>query len=136
DIHPPTSVAAEFEAVNGAAQEVQAKVLSAEGTTNRMVLLAQANATAKIRAAEGNAVRATANAAARGARFANQLAAYRVAPEVYTNRLHLLTVGRALAGTRKYLIGPTNTHNVFQVDLQENLQPGLLEGVKVDESKH
>jgi len=47
-----------------------------------------------------------------------------------------LTVGRALAGTRKYLIGPTNTHNIFQVDLQETLQPGLLEGVKVDESKH
>jgi regulator of protease activity HflC (stomatin/prohibitin superfamily) len=134
DIHPPTSVAAEFEAVNGAAQDVQAKVLSAEGKTNRIVLLAHADGTARIRAAEGAAVRSTTNAAAQGARFANQLAAYRVAPEIYTNRLHLLTVGRALAGTRKYIIGPTNTHNVFQVDLLDKLQPDLLD-VNVDANK-
>jgi regulator of protease activity HflC (stomatin/prohibitin superfamily) len=127
DIHPPTSVASEFEAVNGAAQDVQAKVLSAEGKTNRIVLLAHADGTAKIRAAEGAAMRSTTNAAARGAQFANQLAAYQVAPEVYTNRLHLLTVGRALAGTRKYIIGPTNTHNVFQIDLLEKGQPSLLD---------
>lgn len=134
DMHPPTSVAAEFEAVNGAAQEVQAKVLGAEGITNRIVLLAQADATAMIHAAEGSAMRATTNAAARGARFANQLVAYHAAPEVYTNRLQLLTVGRALAGARKYVVGPTNTHNVFQVNLQENFQPSLLD-VDVDENK-
>jgi hypothetical protein len=39
-----------------------------------------------------------------------------------------------LAGTRKYIIGPTNTHNVFQVDLLENLQPSLLD-VNVDANK-
>jgi regulator of protease activity HflC (stomatin/prohibitin superfamily) len=127
DIHPPTSVASEFEAVNGAAQDVQAKVLSAEGKTNRIVLLAHADGTARIRAAEGAAVRAVTGAAARAAMFTNQIAAYRVAPEVYTNRLHLLTVGRALAGTRKYIIGPTNTHNVFQIDLLEQGQPSLLD---------
>ena len=127
DIHPPTTVAADFEAVNGAAQEVQAKVLAAQGATNRIVLLAQAEGVEKIRAAEGAAIRATTGAAAQGARFANQIAAYNVAPEVYSSRLYLQTVAKAAAGTRKYLIGPTNTHNVFQIDLQDKLRPDLLD---------
>ena len=127
DIHPPTTVAAAFEAVNGAAQEVQAKVLKAQGETNKIVLLAQAEGVEKIRAAEGAAVRATTSAAAQGARFANQVAAYNVAPEVYSSRLYLQTVAKAAAGTRKYLIGPTNTHNVFQIDLQDKLRPDLYD---------
>ena len=127
DIHPPTTVAADFEAVNGAAQEVQAKVLAAEGATNRIVLLAQAEGVEKIRAAEGAAIRATTSAAAQGARFANQVAAYNVAPEVYSSRLYLQTVAKAAAGTRKYLIGPTDTHNVFQIDLQDKLRADLLD---------
>ena len=46
------------------AQEVQAKVLAAQGATNRIILLAQAEGVEKIRAAEGAAIRATTAAAA------------------------------------------------------------------------
>jgi modulator of FtsH protease HflK len=127
DIHPPVAVAPAFEEVNGAAQAVQASVLAAQGQTNRILLLAQAEAAAQIRAAEGAAVRATTTAAARAARFANQVAAYQAAPDVYPSRLYLQAIARATAGTRKYLVAPTNTQDVVQLNLEDKLRPDLLD---------
>jgi membrane protease subunit HflK len=135
DIHPPTTVAGDFEAVNGAEQEVQAKVFKAQGETNAIVLLAQAKAIETTNAASGAAIRATTTAAARAARFTNQIAAYQVAPEVYASRIHLQAVASAAAHTRKYLIGATNTHNVFQIDLKESIADSMLRDVKIDSEK-
>lgn len=126
-IHPPTSVAQEFEAVNGAEQEVQSKILRAQGETNKTVQLAAAESLEKIRAAEGAALRRTTGATAQAARFANQIAAYEAAPAVYPQRLYLQTVARATAGTRKYIVGPTNTHDVIQLNLEDKLRPDLLD---------
>ena len=134
DIHPPTSVAKEFEAVNAAAQEVQAKILRAQGETNKTVQLAQAESQEKIRAAEGAALRRTTGATAQAARFANQIAAYNAAPTVYPQRLYLQTVARATAGTRKYLVAPTNTHDVIQLNLEDKLRPDLLD-INIEPSK-
>ena len=134
DIHPPTSVAKEFEAVNAAAQEVQAKILRAQGETNKTVQLAQAESLEKIRAAEGAALRRTTGATAQAARFANQIAAYNAAPTVYPQRLYLQTVARATAGTRKYIVGPTNTHDVIQLNLEDKLRPDLLD-INVEPTK-
>ena len=119
DIHPPTGVAADFEAVNGAAQDVEAKILRAQGETNKTILLAQANAQQAVRVAQGDALRRTASTAAQAARFANQIVAYQSAPEVYPQRLYLQAFATASAGARKYLVAPTNTHNVFQVNLED-----------------
>ena len=134
DIHPPTSVAKEFEAVNAAAQEVQAKILRAQGQTNKIIQLAQAESQEKIRAADGAALRRTTGATAQAARFANQIAAYNAAPTVYPQRLYLQTVARATAGTRKYLVAPTNTHDVIQLNLEDKLRPDLLD-INVEPSK-
>jgi modulator of FtsH protease HflK len=126
-IHPPVPVAGEFEAVNGAAQEVEAKILKAEGETNKTILLAQAEAQEKVRVAEGEALRRVSGSVAQAARFTNQIAAYQAAPEVYPTRLYLQTLARAIAGARKYIVGPTNTQNVVQIDLQDKLRPDLLD---------
>ena len=130
DIHPPTKVAGDFEAVNGAAQGVQAAILRAEGETNRTVLLAQAEALEKVRAAEGNAIRRTTSAAAQAASFTNQIAAFNAAPGVYPSRLYLQTAARAIAGSRNYVVSPTNAHEIFQLNLEERLG-GDLSGMIV-----
>ena len=127
DIHPPTTVAADFEAVNAAAQTVQAKILKAQGETNWVILLAQAEALEKVRAADGAALRRVTGATAQAARFTNQIAAYTAAPDVYPQRLYLQTVARATAGARKYIVAPTNTHDVIQLDLQDKLRADLLD---------
>jgi membrane protease subunit HflK len=126
-IHPPVPVAGDFEAVNGAAQEVEAKILKAEGETNKTILLAQAEAQEKVRVAESEALRRVSGAIAQAARFTNQITAYQAAPEVYPARLHLQTFARASADARKYLVAPTNTSDVIQIDLQDKLRPDLLD---------
>ncbi|MFM2296058.1 MAG: Modulator of FtsH protease HflK [Verrucomicrobiota bacterium] len=127
DIHPPTTAAADYEAVNGASQQVQAKVFKAEGDATKDNLLAQAQALEDVRAAEGRAAGKVSGANAQAARFANQLVAYRTAPEVYSQRLYLQTFARATANTRKYLIMATNAHEVFQLNLEEKLRPDILD---------
>jgi membrane protease subunit HflK len=127
DIHPPTTAAADYEAVNGASQQVQAKVFKAEGDATKDNLLAQAQALEDVRAAEGRAAGKVSGANAQAARFANQLTAYRTAPEVYSQRLYLQTFARATANARKYLIMATNAHEVFQLNLEEKLRPDILD---------
>jgi membrane protease subunit HflK len=122
DIHPPTTVASDFEAVNAAAQGVESKVLRAQGVTNQTLLLAQATANRTVSVAQGAALRRTTGAASQAARFANQVAAYSAAPDVYPQRLYLQTFATASAGVRKYVIAPTNTHDVLQLNLEEKPQ--------------
>jgi membrane protease subunit HflK len=131
DIHPPVTVAGAFEDVNGAAQTVEAKILRAEGQTNKTVLLAQADALERVRTAEGEATNRVAAAAAQAARFTNQIAAYLAAPEVYPPRLLLQTLARASAGTRKYLVSSTNTHEVIQLNLEDTMREDLLRNLTV-----
>jgi modulator of FtsH protease HflK len=131
DIHPPVTVADSFENVIGAVQEVEAKILKAEGETNKTILQAQAGALEAVRAAEGEATRRVAGATAQAARFTNQIAAYQAAPEVYPARLHLQTLARASAGTRKYLVAQTNGHEVIQLNLEDTTREDLLRNLRV-----
>lgn len=135
DVHPPTKVASAFEDVDGAAQGVKSAMLKAEADTNRTVLLAQAAAEAETNAAVAAAMYRTASAHADAARFTNQLAAYHAAPDVYPERLYVQTIAQATAGARKYIIGPTNTHDVFQIDLQDKISPDLLENLSVSTNR-
>jgi membrane protease subunit HflK len=136
DIHPPTTVASAFEAVNGAEQEVQTKILTAEGATNAIVLLAQAKAIETTNGASGDAIRVTTTATARAARFTNQMAAYQAAPEVYPRLLFVQTIASAAANTRNYVIGATNTHRVTQLDLKESIANEMLNGIRVGSEKN
>jgi modulator of FtsH protease HflK len=135
DIHPPVKVASSFEDVNGAAEEVNSKILKAEGDTNRTVVLAQATARAEVLVAEGAAQQRVSSARADAARFTNQIAAYQAAPEVYPGRVYLQTVARAAADARKYVIGPTNVHGVFQINLEDKIAPDILESLSVQTNR-
>jgi HflK protein len=127
DIHPPVKVADAYQAVIGARQEIEAKILKAEGEAARMVPLAKAEAQKKVREAQAEAQRRISSAAAQAGQFTNQIAAYNASPEVYPQRLYLQTLAQASAGTRKYIVAPTNTAEVIQLDLQDKLRPDLLD---------
>ncbi len=127
DIHPPVKVADAYQAVIGARQEVESKILKAEGEAARMVPLAKAEALKKVREAQAEAQRRTLGAAAQAGQFTNQIAAYTASPIVYPKRLYLQTLSHASAGTRKYIVAPTNTDEVIQLDLQDKLRPDLLD---------
>jgi len=126
-IHPPIKVAGDFERVLGALQEKEATNHLARAYAAERVPLAQAEAVRKVNEAEAYRARLTSLAAGTAARFTNQVLAYQASPEVYRLRTYLDTVSRSIAPARKYVIVPSNTHEVVTLNLEDRLRRDLLD---------
>lgn len=131
DIHPPVKVADAYEAVNGAQQDYETKVLRAEGEQSRIVPMAEAEGQRRIREAEAQAVHNVAEAQSRSAQFTNQVVAFAAAPQVYPQRLYLSTLARSIQGARKYILTSTNTHNIYQLNLEDKVRFDLSSEVQI-----
>ncbi len=130
DIHPPVKVAADYEAVVGARQEIESKILKARGEAEKTIPTAQALAQQKILEAESEALRRVAAAEAQALRFANQIAAYKISPEIYRQRLYLQALASSSSGARKYVIAQTNVSNIIQLNLEDKIS-SIFEQVAV-----
>ena len=126
-IHPPVKVAPEFEKVFGALQDREATNYYAEAYAAERLPLAQAEASRKVDEAEAYRARLTSAATGTAARFTNQVLAYNASPDVYRLRTYLDTVSRALAPVRKYVVVPTNTHEVVILNLEDKIRQDLLD---------
>ena len=138
DIHPPVGdkrmpVAAAYEAVIGAVAEKEAKILAAEGYRAETLPRAVADSARKLNEAHAAATRKTAIAAGQAGQFTNQLAAYLAAPTVFRQRSYLEAFTKAVAPARKLVIGPTNTHDVIILNLEEKFTQGLADGVVIQD---
>src|SRR5207244_3119550 len=127
DLHPPVKVAPEFEKVIGATHTKQAKILAARAEQIRTNALSEAQATNIINQAAAYKVRKELGAAAKAGLFTNQVAAFEASPTVYAERAYLDTFVRSTANARKYILLTTNTHDIFQLDFQERINPALLQ---------
>ena len=126
-IHPPVKVAPEFEKVFGALQDREATNYYAEAYAAERLPLAQAEAVRKVDEAEAYRARITAAATGTAARFTNQVLAYQASPDVYRLRTYLDTVSRALGPVRKYVVVPTNAHQVVILNLEDKIRQDLLD---------
>lgn len=140
DIHPPmgtkeNQVASAYEQVIGAIAQKEAKILEAEGYRAETLPTAGANSTRKLNHAQARAAKLTGEAAGRSAQFANQLAAYQAAPKVFLQRTYLDTLTKSLAPTRKLVLGPTNTTDVIQFNLEDKLRQDMTDLYLEDPSK-
>jgi len=126
DIHPPVSVAPEFQKVVSAAQSKQAQILAAQAGAISNRAAADAKAFQLVAQAEAERERAEVNVGARAALFTNQVPAYAAAPSVYQQRAYLQAFAKATAPARKYVIATTNAHDVIQFDLQDKIRTDLL----------
>ena len=132
DMHPPignknTPVAASFEAVIGALQDKESKILAAEGYRLATVPRANAEAAKLVNEAEAYRIQKVANSGAQAARFTNQLSAYKASPTVYLQRTYLDTLSKAISGPRKYVLAATNTEDILLINLEDKLRPDLLD---------
>jgi regulator of protease activity HflC (stomatin/prohibitin superfamily) len=127
DLHPPVKVAPEYEKVIGAIQTRQAKILAARADEIKTNALASAQSTNLINQASAESTARQIGALAQAALFTNQIPAFHAAPSVYAQRAYLQAFSRATAGARKYILLPTNSHEVFTIDLQEKITTGLLD---------
>ncbi|MGD0539687.1 MAG: protease modulator HflK [Verrucomicrobiota bacterium] len=134
-VHPPVKVAPAFEEVIGAMQDRDATNLYAHAEAAEILPLAHAEAAEKTNLAAVYGLRETTAASAEAARFTNQLAAYRASPDVYRVRTYLDTLGRSIAGARKYIVVPTNAHEVVILDLEDRIRPDLLNELSLPATK-
>lgn len=127
DIHPPVKVASAYEAVVGALQEKEAKILKAEGERFKTNALSGAEAFKIVREAEAYQARKEAGAIAQAAQFTNQMVAWQAAPDVYAVRSYLQTLARASRDARKIVFAATNTQEIIFLNLEEKVRPDLLD---------
>jgi regulator of protease activity HflC (stomatin/prohibitin superfamily) len=127
DVHPPVSVAGSYEAVIGATQKREADILKARADAVATNAWSQGEAVRKQRDAEATRVRTTMNAAARAARFTNQIPAFSAAPSVYAQLAYFQTLNGSSSGTRKIIIAATNSEDIVVLNLEEKLRRDLLE---------
>jgi membrane protease subunit HflK len=134
DIHPPMgskdkAVAAAYEQVIGAIAQKEARILEAEGEKAELIPRAAADATRRRNEAAAEATRKLAIASGKAAQFRKQMVAYDSAPRTYRERAYITSVASALSGSRKLVIGPTNTHDVVILNLEDKLRPDLSDVV-------
>lgn len=127
DLHPPQKVAQAFENVVGARQESESRIREAEGYAAKTVSLARGEADRLVREAEGFRFQRVATAEAQAGQFQHQIKAYEASPEVYSMRARLLAMMNNSTNVRYIVKTTTNTHDVFQLDLQEKVTPDMAD---------
>jgi membrane protease subunit HflK len=126
DIHPPVSVAADYENVVGAIQQMIAKTNMAVADAISTNTLAGAVAFTTTNVAEAARIQLATSAWARAALFTNQIPAFEAAPSVYEQRAYFQVFADATANARKYVLLVTNTDNVLIFDLEDKIREDLL----------
>jgi membrane protease subunit HflK len=126
DLHPPVKVGKDYENVVAAQQKKEATILEARSDEIRTNALSDAQATTIVNNAIAESTNRVAVTLARAGMFTNQIPAFEAAPSVYVVRKYLDTFVRATASARKYLVLTTNTHDVIQFDLKDDIANKLL----------
>jgi regulator of protease activity HflC (stomatin/prohibitin superfamily) len=126
DIHPPTTVASDYEKVVGAEQSKLAKILAAKADAIKTNALADALAFTTTNVAEAGRVQLESAEFARAALFTNQIPAFEAAPSVYRQRVYFQMFPEATANARKYILLVTNTQDVVIFDLEDKIREDLL----------
>jgi regulator of protease activity HflC (stomatin/prohibitin superfamily) len=126
DIHPPVTVAGDYEKVVGAEQTKLATILAAQAEAIRTNALADALAFTMTNIADATRQRLEVSALAHAALFTNQIPAFEAAPSVYQQRAYFKAFADATASSRKYVLLVTNTEDVVIFDLEDKIREDLL----------
>jgi modulator of FtsH protease HflK len=126
DIHPPQKVAVAFENVVGARQEAEARLREAEGYAIRTVELARGEAARIVAEADGSRLQKVATAQGRAERFKQQVLAYQAAPRVYETRAKMQIIQNS-TNVRFIVKTATNRQDLFQIDLEEKITPDITD---------
>jgi modulator of FtsH protease HflK len=129
DIHPPIKVAPAFQEINQALQENQARLRMTEGYAVRTVSLAKAEAERRIFEAQSYYHQKVSGAQAQAAAFTNQMAAFDASPEVFRTRARLEALERGSTNTWKYVVMATNSHEVFNFNLEHKIRSDLMDAM-------
>lgn len=122
DIHPPTKVAASFQSVIATRQENEAKLREAEGYAIKTRTMAEAEAKREVMSAETYRAERVTAAVAEAAQFQNKILAYNESPGVFLQRAYLQAWSAGSTNARKYVLLATNAHEVIQLNLEDKIR--------------
>jgi membrane protease subunit HflK len=126
DIHPPTTVAGDYEKVVGAEQIRLATNLLAQADAIMTNALSLAQAVVTTNTAEANRTQVVTSWYGRADLFTNQIAAYEAAPSVYKQRAYYAMFPDATKNSRKYILLVTNSQNILIFDLEDKIRADLM----------
>ena len=126
DIHPPTTVAGDYEKVIGAEQTKLATILAARAYAISNDAMAGAQAFTTTNLADATRLQLEVSRFAQAALFTNQIPAFEAAPSVYKQRVYFQTFVDATRNARKYVLLVTNTQDVMWFDLEDKIREDLL----------
>ncbi|MEY2408105.1 MAG: hypothetical protein QOF48_775 [Verrucomicrobiota bacterium] len=126
DVHPPVTVGAAYERVVGTKQKREADILRARAYAISTNAMAQAEAVRRKLDAGAESARRVSSAMANESLFTNQAAAYRAAPEVYTQRTYLQTLARSGANARKFVLATTNSSEILLLNMEDRIRDDIL----------
>ncbi len=126
DIHPPTTVAGDYEKVIGAEQTKLATILAARAYAISTNALAGAQAFTMTNLADATRLQLKVSRYAQAALFTNQIPAFEAAPSVYKQRVYFQMFADATRNARKFILLVTNTEDVVIFDLEDKIRADLL----------
>jgi membrane protease subunit HflK len=126
DIHPPTTVAGDYEKVIGAEQTKLATILAARAYAISNIALAGAQAFTTTNLADATRLQLEVSRFAQAALFTNQIPAFEAAPSVYKQRVYYQTFADATRNAKKYVLLVTNTQDVLWFDLEDKISADML----------
>jgi membrane protease subunit HflK len=97
--------------------------------------MAAADSSRIVREAEAYRQRRGVLAQADADRFVTQLESTRRSPRVFRARAYLHSLSRALAGSRKYIIGAEAPHEVLQFNFEDKLSSDLFDFSPIPDSE-
>jgi len=136
DIHPPTAAAGAYENVIGGLQTKETRILEAKGVAAARLPKAEGDAFKRVAQAQGQAAAKIADATASGAKFTNQITAFKASPRVYAERTYLETLASAIRPARKYVLLTTNTTDVVSMNLEDKARLDDISNVVLPELKN
>jgi len=117
-VHPPAETSEAYEGVINAYEQMESLIHQAHGEEAMIKAVAQAQQARLVDDAEIYSNRVTGLAVPQAKRFAIQMKAYRIQPEVYRYRQYLNAVQEVLQGHRVYLV-PRRDEEVMLIDMSE-----------------
>jgi regulator of protease activity HflC (stomatin/prohibitin superfamily) len=126
DIHPPTTVAGDYEKVIGSEQTMFAISNAALAYAISNIALAGAQAFTTTNIADATRLQLEVSRFAQAALFTNQIPAFKAAPSVYKQRVYFQTFADATRNAKKYVLLVTNTQDVLWFDLEDKISADLL----------
>ena len=133
-VHPPLKVAESFEMVVAALQQRQGAVYEGHAQRQEILTKVEGEKNSVLAQARAERLEKVVLAKADALRFEQQLEAYRRGRESYLWREYLRTMEKYLPGMRKTIfIAPDNAKRwTYELDLTEQRDPGLFEGLDLD----